>query len=83
MRELATNVCLCAASLISPDAIFLSVDTIDDGAAFEAELGRHMPAAYLPRVFIANDYVERVYLGELALCLQKLRDPYYRSLGVR
>ena len=29
-----------------------------------------------------DDYVERVYLGEMALCLQKLRDPNYRSLGI-
>jgi cellobiose-specific phosphotransferase system component IIB len=83
MLDLATNICLSTISLISPDAIFLSVDTIDDPAEFKTELARHIPADFVPDVFIARDYTERVYLGELALCLQRLRDPYYRSLGVR
>ena len=83
MLDLATNICLSTIALISPDAIFLSVDTIDDPDEFKAELAKYIPADFVPDVFIARDYTERVYLGELALCLQKLRDPYYRSLGVR
>lgn len=43
---------------------------------------RGMPAELLPELFVVDDYVERVYLGEMALCLQKLRDPDYRSLGI-
>lgn len=41
-----------------------------------------LPEELLPELFVVDDYVERVYLGEMALCLQKLRDPNYRSLGI-
>ena len=43
---------------------------------------RGLPENLLPELFVVDDYVERVYLGEMALCLQKLRDPNYRSLGI-
>ena len=41
-----------------------------------------LPKEMVPALFVVDDYVERVYLGEMALCLQKLRDPNYRSLGI-
>ena len=41
-----------------------------------------LPEELIPPLFVVDDYVERVYLGEMALCLQKLRDPNYRSLGI-
>ena len=41
-----------------------------------------LPEELIPKLFVVDDYVERVYLGEMALCLQKLRDPNYRSLGI-
>lgn len=43
---------------------------------------RGLPADQVPELFVVDDYVERVYLGEMALCLQKLRNPNYRSLGI-
>ncbi len=43
---------------------------------------RGVPEELLPELFVVDDYVERVYLGEMALCLQKLRNPNYRSLGI-
>lgn len=43
---------------------------------------RGLPNNLLPELFVVDDYVQRVYLGEMALCLQKLRDPNYRSLGI-
>ena len=43
---------------------------------------RGIPEELVPELFVVDDYVERVYLGEMALCLQKLRDPNYRSLGI-
>ena len=43
---------------------------------------RGLPQDQVPELFVVDDYVERVYLGEMALCLQKLRDPDYRSLGI-
>ena len=41
-----------------------------------------LPEELIPPLYMVDDYVERVYLGEMALCLQKLRDPNYRSLGI-
>ncbi|MBP3892416.1 MAG: ROK family protein [Atopobiaceae bacterium] len=41
-----------------------------------------LPDELIPPLYVVDDYVERVYLGEMALCLQKLRDPNYRSLGI-
>ena len=41
-----------------------------------------LPDELIPPLFVVDDYVQRVYLGEMALCLQKLRNPNYRSLGV-
>jgi hypothetical protein len=41
-----------------------------------------LPEELIPKLFVVDDYVERVYLGEMALCLQKLRNPDYRSLGI-
>ena len=82
MQLLARGVILSAISLVSPEAVYLSVDTVDDADEFRDMLAEKLGDEYVPPVFIVTDYIERVYLGELAMCLQKLRDPRYRSLGV-
>ncbi len=82
LHAIAENVSLAAVSLMAPEAIYLSVDTIDDADEFRATLVRSLGERYAPPVHLVNDYMERVYLGELALVLQKLRDPNYRSRGV-
>ncbi|MDO4539033.1 MAG: ROK family protein [Coriobacteriales bacterium] len=82
LRELALDVLVTSTALVAPEAIYLAVDTIDDAEEFRAELARRLGEEYAPPVIIVNDYVERVYLGELALCLKQLRNPTYRSLGV-
>ncbi len=102
MFEIARNVTLTGISLMSPEAIFLAVDTVDDMDALHEVLTQDvshkdgrcllagpnggpllgLPEELVPPLFVVTDYVERVYLGEMALCLQKLRDPNYRSLGI-
>lgn len=102
MLNIARNVCLTGISLISPEAFFLAVDTVDDMNALRTALITEasdaedrcmlsvfgggpltgLPPEYVPPLYKVDDYVERVYLGEMALCLQKLRDPNYRSLGI-
>ena len=82
MHEIARFVSLAAISIVAPDALYLSVDTVDDAAEFEAVLAEDLGEAFVPTVHVVGDYVERVYLGTLALALQKLRDPSYRSRGV-
>ena len=36
----------------------------------------------IPELYVVDDYVERVYLGTIAMATQKLHNPTYRSLGV-
>ena len=101
MFQIARNVALTGISLISPEAFYFAVDTVDDmdrlhqalasdantpgGSRLTTPTGGPLlglPEELIPPLFVVDDYVERVYLGEMALCLQKLRDPNYRSLGI-
>ena len=102
MLTIARNVCLTGISLVSPEAFYLAVDTVDDMEALREALIAEgsdaedrcmlatpgggpltgLPPELVPPLFKVDDYVERVYVGEMALCLQKLRDPNYRSLGI-
>ena len=78
----AKNMVLTSMALVAPEAIYLAVDTVDDMGQLHDELLQEMPDELIPPLFMVNDYAERVYLGEMALCLQKLRDPGYHSLGI-
>lgn len=102
MLEIARNVALAGIALIAPEALYLSVDTVDDMDKFRQALMSGtvepsdrcrlvgpmggellvLPEELVPDLYVVDDYVERVYLGEMALCLQKLRNPNYRSLGI-
>ena len=80
--DLTEHVVLNSIALLAPEAIYLAVDTVDDMAQLHYALAQEIPEELIPPLFVVDDYVERVYLGEMALCLQKLRDPNYRSLGI-
>lgn len=82
MHELALNVICAGMALVAPDAVYLAVDTVDDAEEFRNMLREVFEDEYVPAVYVVGDYVERVYLGTLAMTLQKLRNPHYRSLGV-
>ena len=102
MFQIARNVALSGIALISPEAFYFAVDTVDDmdelhEALASSDFGTDdrclivgpraapllgLPEEMIPPLYVVDDYVERVYLGEMALCLQKLRDPNYRSLGI-
>lgn len=65
-------------SLIAPDAIYVAVDLLDDMDALRNEVSRYFEGHqtdYLPDFIRVTDYRERIALGELALCLQKLYNP--------
>lgn len=65
-------------SLVAPDAIYVSVDLLDDMEALREEVETYFEgyqADYLPDFVRVSDYRESIALGELALCLQKLHDP--------
>lgn len=71
-RTLAADI-----SLVSPDAIFVAVDLVDDMDALRKEICRYCPGLqkYVPDLIRVTDYRERIAFGTLALCLQKLHDP--------
>lgn len=72
MLEIALHVTLAAVALMAPDAVFLAVDTVDDLAVLRSALADVLGEEYVPALYMVNDYVERVYLGEMALCVQRL-----------
>lgn len=73
MFQIATNVTLASVALTAPEAVYLAVDTVDDVVALRAELAREMGEHYVPDIHLVDDYPERVYLGEMALCVKQLR----------
>lgn len=82
MLQLATDVVATSIAITAPEAVYLGVDTVDDMDELHRELAKDLPDEYIPPLYVVDDYIERVYLGELAICLQKLSDPSYHSLGI-
>lgn len=80
--HIAENMATVSIALTAPEAIYLGVDTVDDMEELRAALCERFPENHVPPLHVVNDYIERVYLGEMAICLQKLHDPTYRSLGI-
>lgn len=79
--DIARSMALISISLTAPEAMYLAVDTVDDMDALHNALAKDLGDEYVPPLHVVTDYRERVYLGTLAMALQKLRDPHYRSLG--
>ena len=78
MRQLVAPMLAADISLVSPDAIYVAVDLLDDMDALRSEVSKcfgHSLDAYIPDFVRVTDYRERIALGELALCLQKLHNP--------
>lgn len=78
MQALVAPVLVADISLVSPDAIYVAVDLLDDMDALRAEIATHFGHAlesYIPDLVKVVDYRETIALGVLALCLQKLHSP--------
>lgn len=76
MRKLIAPLLAADISLVSPDAIYVAVDLIDDMDALRDEIAKYIPEEqYIPDLVRVSDYRETIALGELALCLQKLHNP--------
>lgn len=69
-KFLATSVCNAA-----PDAIFVNCHLTSDMDALHDEMAKLIPEQYLPDLFWIDDQRELIYLGELALCIDKLENP--------
>lgn len=59
-------------AVAAPDAIYLNYDLIDDMNALRAELTKGLDEEFIPELIHITDYHERVFVGELALVLQRL-----------
>ena len=59
-------------AVAAPDAIFLSYDLVDDMNALRGELAKSLPDDLIPDLIPITDYHEKIFLGELALVLQRL-----------
>lgn len=78
MRKLVASMLVADIALVSPDAIYVAVDLLDDMDALRTEIATyfgHTLDAYIPDLVKVADYRETIALGELALCLQKLHNP--------
>ncbi|MBP3894438.1 MAG: ROK family protein [Atopobiaceae bacterium] len=59
-------------AIAAPDAIYINYDLVDDMNALRAELAKGMPEEFIPDLIHITDYHEKIFLGELALVLQRL-----------
>jgi hypothetical protein len=77
MLQLVAPTLAADVSLVSPDAIFVAVDLLDDMDALRQAMLPffHGNEEHIPDLVRVADYRERMAIGELALCLQKLNSP--------
>ena len=78
MRKIVAPILASDVSLVAPDAIYVAVDLLDDMDALRDEMLAYFGGSldqYIPDLVRVSDYRERIALGELALCLQKLSNP--------
>lgn len=59
-------------AVAAPDAIYLSYDLIDDMDALRAELEKCLEKDLIPDLIHITDYHEKIFVGEMALVLQRL-----------
>ena len=59
-------------AVAAPDAIFISYDLVDDMVALRKELAKSLPEELIPDLIHITDYREKIFLGEIALVLQRL-----------
>lgn len=59
-------------AVAAPDAIYINYDLIDDMNLLRAELAKGLEEECIPDLIHITDYHEKIFLGELALVLQRL-----------
>ncbi len=58
--------------IVAPDAFYIACDLVPDMDALRAEVAEHLPGGYVPDLVAVSDVRERIFVGMLALCLQRL-----------
>lgn len=75
MTEIVAGYLTASICTVSPDAIYVSSPLVRDMGELREWLERTIPMAYVPELKWIPDYRELMYLGELALCIDKLTNP--------
>lgn len=75
MTELVANYLCAGICATSPDAVFVASPLVRDMDQLREWLWRTIPMAYVPELIWVEDSREMMYLGELALCIEKLTNP--------
>lgn len=75
MREIIASYLLASICTVSPDAIFVASQLVYDMEALREEIAKSLPEQFVPPLFWIEDHRELVFLGELALCIEKLTNP--------
>ncbi|MBP3893285.1 MAG: ROK family protein [Atopobiaceae bacterium] len=75
MREIIAAYLSASICAISPDAIYVYSALVNDMDALHEELAKTIPESFIPPLIWVEDHRELIYLGELALCIEKLTNP--------
>ena len=75
MTEIIASYLCASICTISPDAIYVASPLVRDMDELREWLWRTIPMAYVPELRWVEDQRELMYLGELALCIDKLTNP--------
>ena len=75
MTEIVACYLLASICTTSPDCIYVSSPLVRSMDELREWLWRSIPMAYVPELRFVDDYRELMYLGELALCIDKLVNP--------
>jgi hypothetical protein len=75
LAAVTRNVLLASIGTVSPDVAYIAVSALDDDHTVDAlvrSLEQSLPKYCIPHLVSISDYRERMYLGEVALCLSRL-----------
>lgn len=73
MYELVSRYLLMTCVEVAPEAIYVDAYPVDDMVRLRRELRAFLEDEYIPDLIPAPDFNECMLLGELALCVQRLR----------
>ena len=75
MTEIVANYLTASICTVSPDVVYVSAPLVRDMDELREWLWRTIPMAYVPDLVWVEDLREYIYIGELALCIEKLTNP--------
>ena len=75
MTEIVANYLVASICTVSPDVVYVSSPLVRDMDELREWLWRTIPMAYVPDLVWVDDPRELIYVGELALCIEKFTHP--------